>query len=107
MTAPDMAPEHPGVMLYKTLIKPRKVKQVALRERMGLSEMGLYKILKGNTRVNPDVAWKFEVLLGVSANELLEQQAEWDLWKAKQALEECSTWTGQPILPSPQLDLAM
>lgn len=107
MTAPEMAPEHPGIMLYETVIKPQKINRTRLYERMGLSVMGLYKILNGSVRVNPEVAWKFQVLLGVSAEELLEQQAEWDLWKAKQALKECADWTGQPMLASPQLDLAM
>lgn len=107
MTTSEVVPEHPGKMLFRTLIEPQKINRKQLRERMGLSVMGLYNVFYGKTRISSEMAWKFEVILGVSAEQLLEQQAEWDLWKAKEALKECSTWTGRPMLTSHQLDLAM
>ena len=90
-------PTHPGEMLYEEFIKPLKLTQVELANRLGVSYPRLNEIIKGRRSVTPDTALRLSRVLGMSADFWLGLQQDWDLWHAMNSPEAKSISRLKPI----------
>ena len=90
-------PTHPGEMLFEEFIKPLKLTQTEVAQRLGISYPRLNEIIKGRRRVTPDTALRLSQVLGMSADFWLGLQQDWDLWNAMNSPESKQILKLKPI----------
>ena len=61
------APTHPGEMLMEEFLKPLKMTQIQLAERLGVSYPRVNELIRGKRGVTPDTALRLERLFGMEA----------------------------------------
>jgi len=75
-------PLHPGVHI-KTKVLPPDLSVKAAAELLGVGRPALSNLLNGNAAVSPEMALRLEKTFGSSQKELLQMQAEFDLYQTK------------------------
>jgi addiction module HigA family antidote len=81
MTAND--PIHPGAHI-KAEVFPPKMSVTKAAELIGVGRPALSNLLNGNASLSADMATRIEKAFGVPRKDLLEMQAQYDAFKAKQ-----------------------
>src|SRR3989339_1007488 len=76
-------PTHPGEMLMEEFLKPLKMTQAELAEKMGVSYPRVNELIHGKRGVTPDTALRLEQLFGMEAQFWLNLQLAWDLYEVK------------------------
>lgn len=76
-------PTHPGEMLLEEFVRPLKISQTELSERLGVSYPRLNELIKGKRGITPDTALRLEQVFGMSAQFWLNLQTAWDLYQTK------------------------
>jgi addiction module HigA family antidote len=69
-------------MLLNEFIKPLRISQSALANRLGISFPRLNEVVRGKRAVTPDTALRLARVVGMSADFWLGLQQDWDLWQA-------------------------
>jgi addiction module HigA family antidote len=78
-------PTHPGEMLLEEFLKPLKITQSALAEKLGVSYPRVNELIHGKRGITPDTALRLEKLFGMEAQFWLNLQIAWDLYHATHA----------------------
>jgi len=73
-------PTHPGEMLMEEFLKPLKMTQAELAEKLGVSYPRVNELIHGKRGVTPDTALRLEQLFGMEAQFWLNLQLVWDLY---------------------------
>ncbi len=73
-------PTHPGEMLLEEFLKPLKLTQSELAEKLGVSYPRVNELIHGKRGVTPDTALRLEKLFGMDAQFWLNLQLAWDLY---------------------------
>ena len=81
MTSNDIS--HPGLRI-KAEIFPAKMSVTKAAELIGVGRPALSNLLNGNASLSADMATRIEKAFGVPRKDLLEMQAQFDAFKAKQ-----------------------
>jgi len=81
MTTDD--PIHPGARI-KAEVFPAKMSVTKAAELIGVGRPALSNLLNGNASLSADMATRIEKAFGVPREDLLEMQAQYDAFKAKQ-----------------------
>ncbi len=76
------APTHPGEMLREEFLKPLRMTQTELAERIGVSYPRVNELVRGKRGVTPDTALRLERVFGMEARFWLNLQLAWDLYQA-------------------------
>jgi addiction module HigA family antidote len=74
-------PTHPGEMLMEEFLKPLKMTQVELAEKLGVSYPRVNELIHKKRGVTPDTALRLEQLFGMEALFWLNLQLAWDLYQ--------------------------
>jgi antitoxin HigA-1 len=74
-------PTHPGEMLMEEFLKPLKMTQVELAEKLGVSYPRINEIIHKKRGITPDTALRLEQLFGMEAQFWLNLQLTWDLYQ--------------------------
>jgi antitoxin HigA-1 len=74
-------PTHPGEMLMEEFLKPLKITQVELAEKLGVSYPRVNELVHKKRGVTPDTALRLEQLFGMEAQFWLNLQQNWDLYQ--------------------------
>ena len=69
-------------MLLEEFLKPLRLTQTELAQRLGVSYPRLNEVVNGRRSVTPDTALRLARVLGMSAEFWLGLQQDWDLWHA-------------------------
>ena len=80
------APTHPGEMLLEEFLRPLRLTQVDVAERMGISLNRLNELIRGKRGVTADTALRLAKVFKTSPEFWMNLQAAWDLYHAKRAL---------------------
>jgi antitoxin HigA-1 len=75
-------PTHPGEMLFEEFLKPLRISQTELAQRIGVSYPRINELIHGKRGVTPDTALRLERLFGIEAQFWLNLQLAWDLYHA-------------------------
>ena len=75
-------PTHPGEMLLEEFLKPLKISQSELAEKLGVSYPRVNELIHAKRGVTPDTALRLEKLFGMEAQFWLNLQLAWDLYHA-------------------------
>ena len=77
-------PPHPGEFITEVYLEPHGISGRELAEKLDVAASTLSRILKGTSRVTPEMALRLSKALGRSPESWLAMQDAHDLWVARQ-----------------------
>lgn len=80
-------PPHPGEFITSVYLEPFGVSGRELATRLDVAPSTLSRILKGHSRITPDMALRLSKALGRSPESWLVMQDAYDLWLARQSID--------------------
>lgn len=81
-------PPHPGEILRELCLEPLGLTVTRAAEALGVSRKTLSAILNGKAGISPEMAIRLSIAFDTSAESWLNQQAQYDLWIARQNQRE-------------------
>jgi addiction module HigA family antidote len=79
------APTHPGEILLEEFLKPLALTQVALAEKLDISQNRLNEIIRGKRGVTADTALRLSKVFKTSPEFWMNLQTAYDLYEARHA----------------------
>ena len=76
-------PPHPGEVLKTLCLEPLKLSVTETAKALGVSRKTLSAILNGRAGISPEMAVRLSMAFGTSAESWLNQQTQYDLWRAE------------------------
>lgn len=73
-------PPHPGEFITDIYLEPNGISGRELAEKLGVAPSTLSRVLKGTSRVTPEMALRLSVGLGRSPESWLAMQDAYDFW---------------------------
>ncbi len=77
-------PPHPGAVIKELCLEPLGISVTAAAEGLGVSRKTLSAILNGRAGISPEMAVRLSIAFDTSSESWLNQQTQYDLWKAEQ-----------------------
>ena len=77
-------PPHPGEVLRELCLEPLGISITDASEALGVSRKTLSSILNGRSGISPEMAIRLAKAFNTSPESWLNQQVQYDLWKAEQ-----------------------
>ena len=77
-------PPHPGEFIIDIYLEPNGISGRELAEKLDVAASTLSRILKGTSRVTPEMALRLSKAIGRSPESWLAMQDLHDLWVARQ-----------------------
>jgi antitoxin HigA-1 len=77
-------PPHPGEVLKTLCLEPINLSVTDAAKALDVSRKTLSAILNGRAGISPEMAVRFSIAFGTSAESWLSQQMQYDLWHAEQ-----------------------
>ncbi len=81
-------PPHPGEVLKELCLEPLGVTVTDAAKALGVTRKTLSTILNGRAGISPEMAIRLSIAFDTSAESWLNQQTQFDLWKAEQHRSE-------------------
>jgi len=80
-------PPHPGEFITDIYLEPHGISGRELPEKLDVAASTLSRILKGTSRVTPEMALRLAKAVGRSPESWLAMQDAYDLWIARQHVD--------------------
>ena len=80
-------PPHPGEFIADIYLEPYSISGRELAEKLDVAASTLSRILKGTSRVTPEMALRLSKALGRSPESWLAMQDAHDLWLARKSVD--------------------
>jgi addiction module HigA family antidote len=80
-------PPHPGDFIQEIYLDPHGISGRELAEKLDVAPSTLSRILKGSSRVTPEMALRLSKALGRTPESWLSLQDAHDLWIARQNVD--------------------
>jgi addiction module HigA family antidote len=77
-------PPHPGEFITEVYLDPNGISGRELAEKLDVAASTLSRVLKGTSRVTPEMALRLSKAIGRSPESWLAMQDAHDLWQARQ-----------------------
>jgi len=77
-------PPHPGEIIKELCLEPLGLTVTRAAKALGVSRKTLSAILNGRAGISPEMAIRLSLAFDTSAESWLNQQAQYDLWLARQ-----------------------
>jgi addiction module HigA family antidote len=77
-------PPHPGEFITEVYLEPNGISGRELAEKLDVAPSTLSRILKGSSRITPEMALRLAKAIGRSPESWLSMQDSHDLWVARQ-----------------------
>ncbi len=77
-------PPHPGEFITNIYLEPHGISGRELAVKLDVAASTLSRILKGSSRVTPEMALRLSKAIGRSPESWLSMQDNYDLWVARQ-----------------------
>ena len=77
-------PPHPGTFITEVYLEPHGVSGRELAAKLDVAASTLSRVLKGTSRVTPEMALRLSMAIGRSPESWLAMQDNFDLWVARQ-----------------------
>jgi len=81
-------PPHPGKIIKELCLEPLGVSITEAAEALGVSRKTLSSIINGKAGISPEMAVRLSIAFDTSSESWLNQQIQYDLWKAEQRRKE-------------------
>jgi addiction module HigA family antidote len=76
-------PPHPGEVIRELCLEPLGVSVTAAAKALGVSRKSLSQLLNARSGVSPEMAIRLSLAFNTTAESWLNQQLQYDLWKAR------------------------
>ncbi len=80
-------PPHPGEFITEVYLEPHGISGRELAHKLDVAPSTLSRILKGSSRVTPEMALRLSKAIGRSPESWLAMQDAHDLWVARQQVD--------------------
>lgn len=80
-------PPHPGEFITDVHLEPNAISGRELAEKLDVAASTLSRVLKGTSRVTPEMALRLSRAVGLSPESWLAMQDAHDLWVARQHVD--------------------
>lgn len=80
-------PPHPGEFIADIYLEPNNISGRELAEKLDVAASTLSRVLKGASRVTPEMALRLSKAIGRSPESWLAMQDAHDLWQARQTVD--------------------
>ncbi|QGZ32067.1 HigA family addiction module antitoxin [Stutzerimonas stutzeri] len=80
-------PPHPGEFITDIYLEPNGISGRELAEKLGVAPSTLSRVLKGTSRITPEMALRLSVAIGRSPESWLAMQDAYDLWVARKHVD--------------------
>lgn len=80
-------PPHPGEFITEIYLEPNGISGRGLAEKLDVAPSTLSRILKGVSRVTPEMALRLSKAIGRTPESWLAMQDAHDLWVARQHID--------------------
>ena len=80
-------PPPPGEFITEVYLEPFGISGRELAEKLDVAPSTLSRLLKGSSRVTPEMALRLSKALGRSPESWLAMQDAYDLWQARQSVD--------------------
>mgnify|MGYP006179905305 CR=1 FL=1 len=80
-------PPHPGEFITEVYLEPNDISGRELAEKLDVAASTLSRILKGVSRITPEMALRLSKAIGRSPESWLAMQDAYDLWIARQHVD--------------------
>lgn len=80
-------PPHPGEFIADVYLEPNGISGRELAEKLDVAPSTLSRVLKGSSRVTPEMALRLSKAIGRSPESWLAMQDAHDLWIARQQVD--------------------
>jgi len=77
-------PPHPGEFITQVYLEPNKLSGRELAAKLNVVASTLNRVLRGTSRISPEMALRLSKALGRSPESWLSMQYNYDLWQARQ-----------------------
>lgn len=77
-------PPHPGEFITEVYLEPNGISGRELASKLDVAASTLSRILKGSSRITPEMALRLSKAIGRSPESWLSMQDNHDLWLARQ-----------------------
>ena len=74
---------HPGAFIKETYLKPFGISVRYLAKELDVSPSTINRVIKQESSISPEMAYRLSVVLGRSPESWLTMQAHYDLWKSR------------------------
>lgn len=81
-------PPHPGEVLKEFCLEPLNLTVTEAAKGLGVSRKTLSAILNGKSGISPEMAVRLSIAFNTSSESWLNQQSQYDLWRAEQHRKE-------------------
>lgn len=76
-------PPHPGEVIKELCIEPLGISITKAAKALGVTRKSLSELLNGKSGISPEMAIRLSIAFETSAESWLNQQVQYDLWKAR------------------------
>ncbi|MBN8481842.1 MAG: HigA family addiction module antidote protein [Xanthomonadales bacterium] len=80
-------PPHPGEFITEVYLEPHGISGRELADKLDVAASTLSRILKGSSRVTPEMALRLSKAIGRSPESWLAMQDAHDLWQARNTVD--------------------
>lgn len=80
-------PPHPGEFITDAYLEPYGISGRELATKLDVAPSTLSRLLKGNSRITPEMALRLAKSLGRTPESWLAMQDAYDLWQARQNMD--------------------
>lgn len=77
-------PPHPGEIIKELCLEPLNISITAAATALDVSRKTLSSIINGKAGISPEMAVRLSLAFNTSSESWLNQQTQYDLWKAEQ-----------------------
>ena len=81
-------PPHPGEVLKELCLEPLGLTVTDAAKALGVSRKTLSMVVNGRAGISPEMAIRLSIAFDTSAESWLNQQVQFDLWRAEQHRSE-------------------
>jgi antitoxin HigA-1 len=83
MSLPMHNPPHPGEVVRELCLEPLGLSVTAAAKALGVSRKSFSELLNGRSGISPEMAIRLSIAFKTTAESWLNQQVQYDLWKAR------------------------
>ena len=76
-------PAHPGEVVRALCLEPLNLTVTDAAKALGVTRKSLSALLNGHSGISPEMALRLSIAFGTSAESWCIQQAQYDLWNAR------------------------
>jgi addiction module HigA family antidote len=81
-------PPHPGELIKELCLRPLDLSVTDAAKALGVSRKSLSLLLNGKAGLTANMALRLSIAFDTSAESWLNQQLQYDLWKARRGLKK-------------------